>query len=174
MGLCYCMQAFSSCGTTTTRTGGYRSWRYAGFSLQRLLLLQSTGSRYVSFSSFSSWAQQLWDRGVLRSIWDCPRPGIESGSPALQGGFLTIGPPGSPLGGNFSQDFSLLLGQSSAFLLLVSSSTPLSLQRGLNSAFFTKCPYIPAEKLNTAKHWCLFPSSVTVTQAMCPILDFIL
>ena len=119
------MQAFSSCGTTTTRTGGYRSWRCAGSSLQWLLLLQSTGSRYVSFSSFSSWAQQLWDRGVLRSIWDCPRPGIESGSPALQGRFLTIGPPGSPLGGNSSQDFSLLLGQSSAFLHLLALPTHL-------------------------------------------------
>ena len=27
------------------------------------------------------------------SMWDLPRPGIEQGSPSLQGGFLTTGPP---------------------------------------------------------------------------------
>ena len=29
-------------------------------------------------------------------MWDLPRPGIELVSLALQGGFLTTGPPGTP------------------------------------------------------------------------------
>ena len=44
-----------------------------------------------------------WDPGPRASVvaaqwllgmWDLPRPGIESVSAALAGGFLTIGPPG--------------------------------------------------------------------------------
>ena len=38
-------------------SGGYASLRYAGFSLQWLLLLQSTGSRRVGFSSCGMRAQ---------------------------------------------------------------------------------------------------------------------
>ena len=38
-------------------SGGYSSWRCTGFSLQWLLLLQSTGSRRLGFSSCGSWAQ---------------------------------------------------------------------------------------------------------------------
>ena len=30
------------------------------------------------------------------SMWNPPRPGIQLASPALQGGFLTTGPPGKP------------------------------------------------------------------------------
>ena len=37
--------------------GGYSSLWYAGFSLRWLLLLQSTGSRRVGFSSCGMWAQ---------------------------------------------------------------------------------------------------------------------
>ena len=37
-------------------SGGYSSLRCAGFSLWWLLLLQSTGSRHVGFSSCGSWA----------------------------------------------------------------------------------------------------------------------
>ena len=37
--------------------GGYTSLRHAGCSLRWLLLLQSTGSRHVGFSSCSMWAQ---------------------------------------------------------------------------------------------------------------------
>ena len=33
---------------------------------------------------------------LLCGKWNLPRPGIELLSPALQGGFLTIGPPGKP------------------------------------------------------------------------------
>ena len=33
---------------------------------------------------------------MLPRVWDHPRPGIEPMSLALQGGFLTTGPPGKP------------------------------------------------------------------------------
>ena len=37
----------------------------------------------------------LWHMGlVAQGMWDLPRPGVEPISPALQGGFLTTGPPG--------------------------------------------------------------------------------
>ena len=38
-------------------SGGYCSLRSVGFSLRWLLLLQSTGSRCMGFSSCSTWAQ---------------------------------------------------------------------------------------------------------------------
>ena len=34
--------------------------------------------------------------GCREATWDHPGPGIEPASPALAGGFLTTGPPGSP------------------------------------------------------------------------------
>ena len=67
---------------------GYSSLRCAGFSLQWLLLLRSTGFRRVGFSSCGTRAQ------LLRGMWDLPGPGIEPMSPALAGGFLTTAPPG--------------------------------------------------------------------------------
>ena len=140
------------------QVGGYCSWKCAGFSLQWLLLLQSTGSRRVSFSRYGSWAQQLWYTGELRGIWDCPRPGIESGSPALQGRFITIG----PLGKSPWRRFQLRLSSATWTVLRfppspVSTSAPLSRQRGLNSAFFTNCPYIPAKKTKHNRTLVLVP-----------------
>ena len=41
-------------------TGGYSSLRCVCFSLQWLLLLQSTGSRCADFSSCGAQAQYLW------------------------------------------------------------------------------------------------------------------
>ena len=38
-------------------SGGYSALRCAGFSLRWLLLLWSTGSRHVGFSSCGAWAQ---------------------------------------------------------------------------------------------------------------------
>ena len=92
---------------------GYSSLLCAGFSLQWLLLLQSTGSRRVGFGScgagisgcadFSScgtWAleRRLSSCGawayLLRGMWDLPGPGLEPVSPALAGVFLTTAPPG--------------------------------------------------------------------------------
>ena len=69
-------------------SGGYSSLRCAGFSLQWLLLLQSTGSRRAGFSSCGARAQ------LLHSMWDLPGSGLEPVSPALAGRFLTTVPPG--------------------------------------------------------------------------------
>ena len=46
-------------------SGGYSSLRCAGFSLQWLLLLWSTGSRHTGFSSCGTRAQQLWHVGSI-------------------------------------------------------------------------------------------------------------
>ena len=76
-------------------------WR-AGFSLQWLLLLRSTGSRHVSFRSCGMRAleHRLSSCGarayLLCSMWDLPGPGLEAVSPALAGGFLTTVLPGKP------------------------------------------------------------------------------
>ena len=53
LGLCCCVQAFSSC----SESGGYSSLWCAGFSLRWLLLLRSTGSRCAGFSSCGTRAQ---------------------------------------------------------------------------------------------------------------------
>ena len=53
-------------------SGGYSSLQCAGFSLQWLLLLQSTGSRHTGFSSCGTWAQQLWlagSRVLAQQLW---------------------------------------------------------------------------------------------------------
>ena len=46
-------------------SGGYSSLWCAGFSLQWLLLLHSTGSRCTAFSSCGTQAQQLWHTGLV-------------------------------------------------------------------------------------------------------------
>ena len=46
-------------------SGGYSPLQCAGFSLQWLLLLRSTGSRRVGFSSCGTWAQYLWHTGLV-------------------------------------------------------------------------------------------------------------
>ena len=97
LGLC-CCGGFSVVGSSS----GYSSLWCACFSLWCLLLLWSTDSRCVSFSSCGSWA--LEDRldscgaqaQLLHCMWDLPGPGIESVSPALTGGFFTTEPPGKP------------------------------------------------------------------------------
>ena len=56
--------AFSGCGE--------RGLLFKDFQLQWLLLLQSTGSRGMSFSSFSMWAQQLLStdsRAQAQQLW---------------------------------------------------------------------------------------------------------
>ena len=83
-----------------TASGGYSSFRCAGFSLWWLLLLPSTGSRRTGFSSCGSWAleHRLSNCGtraqLLCGMWDLPAPGLEPVSPAQAGGFLTTVPPG--------------------------------------------------------------------------------
>ena len=46
-------------------SGGYSLLPCAGFSLQWLLLLRSTGSRHVGFSSCGTQAQYLWCTGLV-------------------------------------------------------------------------------------------------------------
>ena len=85
-----------------------RMWAFSSCGEWGLLLLQSTGSRRMDFSSCSTRAQQLRSTGsrvhglsscgsqvlLLRGMWDLPRPGIKLMFPALAGGFLTTAPPG--------------------------------------------------------------------------------
>ena len=54
--------------------------------------LSSCGSRALE-RRLSSCGTRAW---LLHSMWDLPRPGLESVSPALAGGFLTTAPPGKP------------------------------------------------------------------------------
>ena len=81
-------------------SGDYSSLRCAGFSLWWFLLLQSTGSRCVGFSSCGSRAleHRLSSCGaraqLLRRIWDLPGPGLKPASSASAGGFLTTVQPG--------------------------------------------------------------------------------
>ena len=66
--------------------------------------LQSSRSAWASHrSDFSCCGAQALQRGLsscraqaplLQGMWDLPQPGIKPMSPALVGGFLTIGPPG--------------------------------------------------------------------------------
>ena len=53
-------------------SGGYSLLQCAGFSLQWLLLLWSTGSRHVGFSRCGMQAQQLWllgSRAQAQQLW---------------------------------------------------------------------------------------------------------
>ena len=51
-----------------TESGGYYSLQYVSFSSQLLLLLQSTGSRHMGFSSGSPWGQELLGTGSVGSV----------------------------------------------------------------------------------------------------------
>ena len=97
LGLRCCAQAFSSCSEQ-----GLLVVAVHGLLIGWLLLLQSTGSRRVGFSScgsraiersLSSCGPRAW---FLRGMWDLPGPGLKPVSPALAGGFLTTVPPGKP------------------------------------------------------------------------------
>ena len=46
------------------------------------------------FSCRGTRAPELWLTGLVASVWTLCRPGVETVSPALAGGFLTTGPPG--------------------------------------------------------------------------------
>ena len=76
-------------------SGGYSSLRCVGFSLQWLLLLQSTGSRHTGSVVVAHGLSSCGARALLlHGMWDLPRPGLEPVSPALAGGFLTTVPLG--------------------------------------------------------------------------------
>ena len=87
-------------------SGGYSLLQYTGFSLWWLLLLWSTGSRHMGFSScgLSHCSLQVLDcwlsscgtqAQLLHSMWNLPRPGIKPVSPAQASEFLTTRPPGN-------------------------------------------------------------------------------
>ena len=105
-----CWVFVAACGLPLVAvSGGSSSLWCAGFSLWWLLLLQSTGSRHVGFSScdtrLSSCGSRALERRLsscgsraylLHGMWDLPGPGFEPVSPSLAGGFLTTAPPGNP------------------------------------------------------------------------------
>ena len=63
--------------------------------MQWLLLLRGTGPRLSSLSLQHAGSVVLTPGlKLLCHMWDLPRPGIEPGSPALEGGFLSIVLPG--------------------------------------------------------------------------------
>ena len=62
---------FGCVGSSLLRTGFLQLW-FAGFTLWWLLLLQSTGSRHMDFSSCGARAQQLWlvgSRAQTQQLW---------------------------------------------------------------------------------------------------------
>ena len=72
-------------------SGGYSSLQCSGFSLQWLPLCRA--------QALGTQASVVLVPGLLAAPWhvEIPGPGIEPASPALQGEFLSIGPPGKPL-----------------------------------------------------------------------------
>ena len=81
---------------------GHSSLRFMGLSLRWFLLLWSTGSRCVGFSSCGSRALECrlgscgaWAQ-LLRGMQDPPGPGLKPTSSALAGRFPTTAPPGKP------------------------------------------------------------------------------
>ena len=67
----------AACGLSlVAASGGQSSLRCRGFSLQCLLLLCSTGSRHVGFSSCGTQAQQLWHEGSRAQAQQLWRTGL--------------------------------------------------------------------------------------------------
>ena len=89
---------------------GAQAPRCRGFSLQGLLLLQSTGSTAHRLRSCGTWNQ------LLHCMWELPRPEIQPTCPALAGRFFTTEPPGKPLMLSFKS--SLYTQISEVFLVL--------------------------------------------------------
>ena len=63
----------AACGLSLVAASrGYSSLQCTGFSLRWLLLLRSTGSRRVGFSSCGTWARQFWlsgSRAQAQQLW---------------------------------------------------------------------------------------------------------
>ena len=84
LGLCCCVQAFSSCSKQGLPSScGAQASYCNGFSC-----CQAWALGCMCFSSYSTWTQ------FLCSMWHLPGPGIEPMSPVLAGGLSTSGPPG--------------------------------------------------------------------------------
>ena len=86
LGLRFCARAFSSCGKRGPLFTAVRGPLTITASLVAEHRLQTR-----RLSSCGSQAQ------LLRGMWDLPRSGLESVSPALAGRFSTTAPPGKPL-----------------------------------------------------------------------------
>ena len=74
-------------------------WYWVFRGAHRLFLLGSLGSRARGLSSCSTWTSLIVAcRPSCPAACGIPVPqtGIEPTSPALEGGFITAGPPGSP------------------------------------------------------------------------------
>ena len=85
LGLRFCVRAFSSCG----------KWGPFFIAVRRPLTIAASlvaehRLQTRRLSNCGSRAQSL------RGMWDLPRPGLESMSPALAGRFSTTAPPGKP------------------------------------------------------------------------------
>ena len=85
LGLRFCARAFSSCGKWGSLFIAVRGPLTIAASLVAEHRLQTR-----RLSSCGSRAQ------LLRGMWDLPRPGLETVSPALAGRFSTTEPPGKP------------------------------------------------------------------------------
>ena len=85
LGLRFCARAFSSC---SERGPLFIAARGPLTVVASLVVEHRLQMRRLS--SCGSWAQ------LLRRMWDLPRSGLETVSPALAGGFLTTAPPGKP------------------------------------------------------------------------------
>ena len=80
------MRAFSSCSAQAFRCGGF----YCGIQALGQAGFSSCGSQALEprLSSHGTWAY------LSQGIWNLPGLGIKPMSPALAGGFLSIGPRG--------------------------------------------------------------------------------
>ena len=98
--LCCCMQTFSSCSEQRLLSScGIQGFHCSGFSYCGAQALGTQASVVAArglnsslvlecrLGSCGAWAQ------LFHSMWDLPGPGTDSESLALQGGFLTTGPP---------------------------------------------------------------------------------
>ena len=90
LGLCLCVRAFSSCGKW-----GPLFIAVHGPLIIAVFLVAEHRLQTRRLSNCGSRVQPL------RGMWDPPRPGLESASPALAGRFSTTAPPGKPHPTNF-------------------------------------------------------------------------
>ena len=87
LGLCCCAWAFSSCGAWTPHCHGFLLQAQA-LGLQASVVAVGMGALKCRLSSCGAWAK------LFHSKWHLSEPGMEPGSLALAGGFLTTGPRG--------------------------------------------------------------------------------
>ena len=86
LGLCCCAWAFSSCGAWTPHCHGFLLQAQA-LGLQASVVAVGMGALKCRLGSCGAWAK------LFHSKWHLSEPGMEPGSLALAGGFLTTGPP---------------------------------------------------------------------------------